>query len=159
MSWSTSSLSPQSSNSTTFMEPLLDRAPFPSAGEFRRRAELGRVKEFFGTKTQTEVLLFCMGILNFPNAPRLAKSTIVICLDTEHWNASSSTITEVGFCTFEARSMRGKDPGLFGANILRDTYFYHIRVAENAHFENRTSHCRGKINIACMKPNHTNNPI
>ncbi|KAF1967948.1 hypothetical protein BU23DRAFT_572770 [Bimuria novae-zelandiae CBS 107.79] len=114
-----------------------DLVPFPAAADGHRSlAELKRVKEYFATKSQSEVLMYCLGLINLPDAPELAKSTIAICVDTEGWNANSSVLTEVGFCNFEPETMQTTEPGPFGENLLQNTYFYHIRVAETAHYKN-----------------------
>ncbi|KAF2679742.1 hypothetical protein K458DRAFT_460583 [Lentithecium fluviatile CBS 122367] len=104
--------------------------------------ELAELASYLKDKTQANILQYCLGIQDFPDAPALAKRIIVICFDTEGWTADSAKITEVGFNTFDIRDTRKVKPGPHGEKFLKHVYFYHIRVQPNAHLLN-IKYCPG----------------
>jgi hypothetical protein len=106
--------------------------------------ELAELAAYLKKKIQADILRYCLGLKDFPDAPPLAKRIIVICFDTEGWTADSAKITEVGFNTFDVRDMfkLGGKRGPHGLNLLKNVYFYHIRVQPNAHLLN-IKYCPG----------------
>lgn len=67
----------------------------------------------------------------------LAGSMIVVYFDAESWTQDHSKLTEIGVATFDSRNMKTlKGPCMHGGNLLKQVYFYHARIEENAHLVN-----------------------
>lgn len=94
--------------------------------------------------TQTGKLRFIPGLDNIPNAPNLAQSMVVNCIDTEHYERAPAKLTEIGINTFESKDLRRliTNPGPHGENLLKQVYYYHLRMIPNAHCLN-TKFCPG----------------
>jgi hypothetical protein len=88
-------------------------------------------------KSGKEVLEHCLGLNTMKDVSPAADDIVVVCFDTEVWTHNANAITEVGISTFDSRDTRGvKDVGQYGENLLKQAYFYHARVVENAHLIN-----------------------
>lgn len=88
-------------------------------------------------KTGSEVLSHCFGLSKLEGVPSAAENMIVVNFDTENWVAKHSALTEIGVSTFDSRDMRAlKEAGMHGENLLRQVYFYHARILENAYLRN-----------------------
>ena len=62
---------------------------------------------------------------------------IVVCFYTESWTYNHNKLTEIGISTFDSRDMRAlMRSGSYGENLLKQIYFYHARIQENAHLLN-----------------------
>lgn len=102
--------------------------------------ELADVRRFFETLSHAETFKYCLNLNRryYPSAPVLAASTIVVCLDTEGWDASSIVMKELGINTFDSRDLAQlSSPGPWGENIMKHIYFYFARVQRHAHLMNR----------------------
>lgn len=102
--------------------------------------DVAAVREFFAGMSHADVFKYCLGLnqSDYPTAPALAESTIVICLDTEGWDASSIVLKELGINTFDSRDMaKLQSPGAYGENLLKQVFFYFARIQKNAHLVNR----------------------
>ncbi|KAG9193543.1 hypothetical protein G6011_03578 [Alternaria panax] len=77
-------------------------------------------------------------------APALAAHTIVVTMDCEKFESEPRVLTEYGLNTFSRKDMALvlKTPGIYGEEMLRNIYYYHIRLCEHAHYINRRF-CRG----------------
>ncbi|KAL5446972.1 hypothetical protein PMIN06_007596 [Paraphaeosphaeria minitans] len=107
---------------------------------FPNQQGINEVKAFFANLSDAEVLMFCCNLNRdqYPNAPPLAACAVVVCLDTEGWDADSNALKEVGVNTFESRDMTANaSPGPWGENILNKVYFYFARVQKHAHLRNK----------------------
>jgi len=95
------------------------------------------VRRFFLGKSHTQILQYGLG-MEMPGAPPLAAHTIVVTMDCEMHEIEPRVLTEYGLNTFSRKEMAPvlRSPGIHGENILRNIYYYHIRVRENAHLIN-----------------------
>lgn len=126
------------------LPPASPRASFKAEDEYDMvdRNAMAHVQSFFEGLTDAECLEFCLGLEDitdprFRNVHPMAYIATVICFDTEGWNADSSKLTEVGFNRFYAAATRSVDAGPWGENFLSAASFYHARIAENSHLQNR----------------------
>jgi hypothetical protein len=70
-------------------------------------------------------------------APYLFEDDIVIiCVDIEAWERSSSTITEVGIATLDTRDVKDVPPGSGGENWRQMIRARHFRIREHMMYEN-----------------------
>jgi hypothetical protein len=94
--------------------------------------------------TQTAKLRYILGLDVAANAPLLARSIVVNCIDTEHYVWDQSKLTEIGINTFASGDLRqlSANPGPNGENLLQQVYYYHFRMIPNAHCIN-TRYCVG----------------
>ncbi|KAH4901531.1 hypothetical protein HBI80_146350 [Parastagonospora nodorum] len=82
--------------------------------------------------------------------PKLADNMIVVCFGTESWVRDHDKLTEIGIATFDLRDMRTfKSPGMHGDSLLKQVYFYHARIEENAHVIN-IKYCPGDLDSNCF---------
>ncbi|KAH5308565.1 hypothetical protein HBI55_060650 [Parastagonospora nodorum] len=82
--------------------------------------------------------------------PKLADNMIVVCFGTESWVRDHDKLTEIGIATFDLRDMRiFKSPGMHGDSLLKQVYFYHARIEENAHVIN-IKYCPGDLDSNCF---------
>ncbi|KAI4628008.1 hypothetical protein J4E80_002144 [Alternaria sp. BMP 0032] len=89
------------------------------------------------TKSSRAVLSHCLGLSSLDGVPPSAKNMIVVNFDTENWECKQSALTEIGASTFDSRDMRAlAGPGMHGEDLLKQVYFYHARILENAHLLN-----------------------
>jgi hypothetical protein len=94
------------------------------------KAELDR-------KAPKAVLEDCLGLKKLDGVSELADNMIVVCFDTESWIHNHNKLTELGVATFDSRDTRAlKKPGAYGEGLLKQVYFYHARIEENAHLLN-----------------------
>ncbi|KAI4939256.1 uncharacterized protein J4E92_000540 [Alternaria infectoria] len=95
------------------------------------------VRRFFLGKSHTQILQYGLG-MEIPGAPPLAAHTIVVTMDCEMHEIEPRVLTEYGLNTFSRKEMAPvlNSPGIHGEKILRNIYYYHIRVRENAHLIN-----------------------
>jgi len=95
------------------------------------------VRRFFLGKSHTQILQYGLG-MEIPGAPPLAAHTIVVTMDCEMHEIEPRVLTEFGLNTFSRKEMAPvlRSPGIHGEMILRNIYYYHIRVRENAHLIN-----------------------
>ncbi|KAL1607972.1 hypothetical protein SLS60_002911 [Paraconiothyrium brasiliense] len=106
--------------------------PFPET--------IAGVRDFLRTiPTQTAKLRYILGLDSVENAPKLANSIVVNCIDTEHYEWDSSKLTEIGINTFASGDLRQHiaNPGPNGENLLHQIYYYHFRMLPNAHCINK----------------------
>ncbi|OAG00030.1 uncharacterized protein CC84DRAFT_1103249, partial [Paraphaeosphaeria sporulosa] len=104
--------------------------------------DIAAVDRFFAPLSHSDVLKYCCNLnrAKYPNAPALAAHTVVICLDTEGWDADSERLKELGMNTFEAGDMTMlASPGPWGEEILERIYFYFARIEKNAHLINKNA--------------------
>lgn len=81
--------------------------------------------------------MHCLGLSKLEGVPSIAENMIVVNFDTENWVANHDALTEIGVSTFDSRDMRAlKEAGMNGENLLKQVYFYHARILENAHLLN-----------------------
>ncbi|KAF1969974.1 hypothetical protein BU23DRAFT_512196, partial [Bimuria novae-zelandiae CBS 107.79] len=102
--------------------------------------EIAAVRTFFASMSHADVFRYCLNLnrAKYPNAPALAASTVMICIDTEGWDASSIVLKEVGINTFDSRDMTElSSPGPWGENLLKNIFFYFARIEKHAHLWNR----------------------
>jgi hypothetical protein len=73
------------------------------------------VRRFFGGMSHSAILKYALGV-DHPNAPELAKHTIVITMDCEKFEHEPRYLSEFGLNTFERKEMRAvlPDPGPHG---------------------------------------------
>jgi hypothetical protein len=99
--------------------------------------EIKQLELALATKSDRAVLGHCLGLSQLDGMPPLADKMIVVNFDTENWVRDRHVLTEVGVSTFDSRDMRGlANPGMYGENLLKQVYFYHARILENAHLVN-----------------------
>jgi hypothetical protein len=123
---SNSNISRSASRSTGGSSP-----PSPLSSEIQQLAST------LALKSSREVFSHCLGLSKLKGVPAVADNMIVLSFDTESWVSNHDAITEVGVSTFDSRDMRAlESPGLHGENLLKQVYFYHARMLENAHFLN-----------------------
>jgi hypothetical protein len=105
--------------------------PSPTLSPMQRlKAELDR-------KPYKAVLEHCLGLKKLDGISSLADNMIVVCFDTESWTHDHNKLTELGVATFDSRDTRAlKKPGAYGEEFLKQVYFYHARIEENAHLLN-----------------------
>jgi hypothetical protein len=104
--------------------------------------EIVAVENFFAPMSHADVLRFCCNLNRgqYPNAPALAASTVVVCVDTEGWDADSLKLKELGINAFDARDMTTiTSPGPWGEYILKNVFFYFARIQKNAHLRNKNA--------------------
>lgn len=96
------------------------------------------VRRFFLGESHTEILRYGLG-MDISGAPPLAAHTIVVTMDCEKHEKSPRVLTEHGLHIFSWEEMVPvlENSGIHGENILRNVYYYHIRIHENAHHINR----------------------
>ena len=83
------------------------------------------------------MLEHCLGLSKLKDVSPLADNMIVVCFDLESWARDHSKLTEIGISTFDSRDMRAlEEPGMHGEELLKQIYFYHARIEENAHLIN-----------------------
>ena len=98
---------------------------------------LQQLKTELSYKSGKAVLEHCLGLSKLKDVSPLADSMIVVCFDLESWARDHSKLTEIGISTFDSRDMRAlEDPGMHGEELLKQVYFYHARIEENAHLIN-----------------------
>ncbi|KAJ4353547.1 uncharacterized protein N0V89_005277 [Didymosphaeria variabile] len=98
------------------------------------------VRAFLRTfPTQTLKLRYILGLDTAQNAPKLAQSIVVNCIDTEHYERDRSKLTEIGINAFTSGDLRQYigNPGPHGENLLKQIYYYHFRMLPNAHCVNK----------------------
>tara|TARA_R110002003_G_scaffold180_6_gene14381 strand:+ start:7453 stop:8385 length:933 start_codon:yes stop_codon:yes gene_type:complete len=97
-----------------------------------------QVRRFFRGMSGSDILEYGLGFEK-TDAPTLAKSTIVVVMDFEKFEFEPRCLTEYGLNTFTRKEMMPilANPGPHGENLLRNIYYYHIRVQESAHYVNR----------------------
>ncbi|KAI4944939.1 hypothetical protein J4E91_008283 [Alternaria rosae] len=95
------------------------------------------VRRFFLGKTHTEILRYGLG-MDISGAPPLAAHTTVVTMDCEKHEKSPRVLTEYELHTFSREEMVPvlENPGIHGENVLRNVYYYHIRIRENAYHIN-----------------------
>jgi len=133
-----------STNSSTFRTP----SPSPydeldSVGNLSiaqaPETSMEEVRGFFRGMSNTAILRYGLGF-DLPDAPALAKDTVVIVMDCEKFEHEPRCLTEFGLHTFTRKEMATalSNPGPHGENLLRQVWYYHIRLLETAHYVNRT---------------------
>jgi hypothetical protein len=65
------------------------------------------------------------------------EDVIIICVDVEAWERSSSIITEVGIATLDTRELHDLPPGAEGENWRKTIRARHFRIREHMMYENR----------------------
>jgi hypothetical protein len=89
------------------------------------------------TKTGSAVISHCLGLSTLEGVPSAVENMIVVNFDTGNWVADHNMLTEIGVSTFDSRDMRAlNEVGMHGENLLKQVYFYHARILENAHLRN-----------------------
>jgi hypothetical protein len=95
------------------------------------------------SKSNRAIVEHCLGLSKIADLGPLADKILVVCLDTESWTGDNHKMTEIGIATFDMRDMRAQidtsgqyAPGTHGEYLLKQVYFYHARIAENAHLVN-----------------------
>jgi hypothetical protein len=101
--------------------------------------EMDKVRQFFGPMTDSAILEYGLST-NKPGAPDLAKHTIVVVVNAEEFAHEPRCLTEYGLQTFTRRDMQSSitRPGAYGEKLLRNMWYYHVRLLDNAHYVNRT---------------------
>ncbi|KNG48300.1 hypothetical protein TW65_05209 [Stemphylium lycopersici] len=99
---------------------------------------LENIRNFFCGMSDSAILRYGLGLPN-ASAPALAENTVVIVMDCEKHEHEPRVLTEYGLHTFTRKEMAPifQNPGAHGEEILRNIYYYHIRLLENAHYTNR----------------------
>lgn len=87
--------------------------------------------------TSKPIFEHCLGLKTLKNLPPLAGNLTVVCFDLESWARNHQKLTEIGISAFDSRDMRAlSNPGVHGEELLKQVYFYHARIGENAHLIN-----------------------
>jgi hypothetical protein len=95
------------------------------------------LKEALYSKSSKAILEHCLGSSKLSDVPTSADNMVVVCFDTESWVRDHGRLTEIGIATFDSRDMRAvPKPGMHGEELLKQIYFYHARIQENAHLIN-----------------------
>ncbi|KAI4941356.1 hypothetical protein J4E91_010801 [Alternaria rosae] len=96
-----------------------------------------QLKLALASKSSRAVLSHCLGLSTLEGMPAAANNMIVVNFDTENWVCNHNMLTEIGVSTFDSRDMRAlPGPGMHGEELLKQVYFYHARILENAHLLN-----------------------
>jgi len=104
---------------------------------------LEELKTVLVRRLDQDIFAHSLGIKKMEDIPKLADNMIVVCFDTESWVRDHDKLTEIGIATFDSRDMRTFDsPGMHGEDLLKQVYFYHARIEENAHLIN-IKYCPG----------------
>jgi hypothetical protein len=107
---------------------------------------LQQLKAVLDSQSSKSVLDHCLGLSKMEGVSQLADAMILVCFDTESWTRDHSKLTEIGIATFDSRDMGALEaPGMHGENLLKQVYFYHARIEENAHLLN-IQYCPGDPN-------------
>lgn len=96
------------------------------------------VRNFFRRMSNSRILEYTLGV-EHPSAPALAASTIVVVMDCEKYESHPRVLTEYGLHTFTRSEMvpvLRKSTGFHGENLLKNIYYYHMRILGTAHFIN-----------------------
>jgi hypothetical protein len=100
-----------------------------------------QVRQFFSGMNHSAILKYALGV-DHPNAPELAKETIVITMDCEKFEHEPRCLTEFGLNTFARKDMAARlnspSIGPHGETLMKEIYFYHMRLLDKAHYVNRT---------------------
>ncbi|KAJ4377543.1 hypothetical protein N0V83_000368 [Neocucurbitaria cava] len=100
-------------------------------------SELQQLKTALSMQSDETILEHCLGLHKLQGVSSLADCMVVVCFDTESWTRDHDRLTEIGVATFDSRDMGAvKEPGSYGENLLKQVYFYHARIQENAHLVN-----------------------
>ncbi|KAF1828495.1 hypothetical protein BDW02DRAFT_615400 [Decorospora gaudefroyi] len=115
-------------------------------------SELEQLTTMLSSKSSKEVLEHYLGLNKLQAVSPVAENMIVVCFDTESWTNDHNKITEVGVSTFDSRDMRVvKEAGPYSENLLKQVYFYHARILENAHLLN-IKYCVGNPDTQVISP-------
>lgn len=80
-------------------------------------------------------------------AEQLARHTVVICLDTEHWTLNSDEMTEIGIVVLHSQDVapisRAGEFGDHGFNIMEQARFHFLRLKEKTHLPTSNIRSRG----------------
>ncbi|ORY10103.1 hypothetical protein BCR34DRAFT_486213 [Clohesyomyces aquaticus] len=100
---------------------------------------IAELRSFLSGQSQTAVLRHILGVQKIPNAPALADHMIVNAIDCESYEHDHSMLTEIGLASLHSRDLLALagSIGCHAENILKNIYFYHFRLKENAHAVNR----------------------
>lgn len=97
-----------------------------------------------------QVMRHCIGLKHITVhgndiASQLAKYTVLVCIDTEHWTGNSDEMTEVGIgIIYRQDALQVTQLGEYGDNLMRHIRMYFFRLIEHAHMKkNPDSHSRG----------------
>ncbi|KAF2117088.1 hypothetical protein BDV96DRAFT_657137 [Lophiotrema nucula] len=92
------------------------------------------LRSFFEQIDDLTMIRHCLGSYIY-DAPPLAQHVITNVIDTEIYDKNGKQrLTELGIVPFDSRDMgRLAELGEHGENYLRNLYYYHYRLAENAH--------------------------
>jgi hypothetical protein len=98
-------------------------------------------------RSHLDTFAFVMGLKNLPNLPpicqELARWTIMVCLDLEHWTDNTDHTTEVGMVlTSSSKSqaiIASGHLGDHGQNMLQESRYYFYRLEENSHMVSNIS--------------------
>jgi hypothetical protein len=104
---------------------------------------MDEVRRFFSNMSSSAVLQFAFGE-DKPDAPDSAKDVIMVVMDCEKHEYEPRILTEYGLHIFTRKDMLAilNNPGPYGEKLLRQIYYYHMRLRDNAHLANR-KHCKG----------------
>lgn len=104
---------------------------------------LEELQKALARRLDKDVFAHSLGIGKMEYVPKLAENMIVVCFDTESWVRDHDKLTEIGIATFDSLDMRTfESPGMYSENLLKQVYFYHARIEENAHLIN-IKYCPG----------------
>jgi hypothetical protein len=122
-----------STATTSPSTPVSDTSSLPSP----KPSALEELKAELSYKMGEDVFKHCLGLAKLEGVSKLADSMIVVCFDTESWTHDHSKLTEIGVATFDSRDMKALDGlDMHGESLLKQVYFYHARIEENAHLVN-----------------------
>jgi hypothetical protein len=108
-----------------------------SAPPSPKLSPMQQLKAELDRKPSKAVLEHCLGLKKLDDISALADNMIVVCFDTESWTHDHNKLTELGVATFDNRDTRALEkPGAYGEELLKQVYFYHARIEENAHLLN-----------------------
>jgi hypothetical protein len=111
----------------------LDVSPLPPP----THSSLAQLKTELSKQMSKHVFKHCLGSTKLEEASDLANNMIVVCFDTESWMHEHSKLIAIGVATFDMCDMNAlKDIDIHGENLLKQVYFYHVCIEENAHLVN-----------------------
>lgn len=104
-------------------------------------ADFEELRNFLCGHTELAVLKHVLALEEIPDAPPLLAKAIINTVDCdawERWERDQSKLTEIGLALVTSQDLRSvrniRDN--HGENLLKQVYFYHFRLAPNAHLTN-----------------------
>ena len=111
-----------------------------STSSVHKSAAIKEVEDFLAKHTDVQVMQHVIGVSPLPDAPQLANSCIVNCIDTEDYERNHDFLTEIGLAAFDSREMQpfAANPGPHAEKMLKQVYYYHFQILLNTYIVNET---------------------